>query len=113
MSHCIRKSDRPDKYKSLELSKKAEIVKCLADSTMKVAEVARKHSLHCTTVSTWKKQSDKIIQDAGKSTPKKKRLRQSPHIEIEQSLILWLREMHSLDVPPPIVYMMLCLKAEL
>ena len=79
----------------------------------KVTEVAREYGLPRTTVSTWKKQSDKIIQDAGKSTPKRKRLRQSPHIEVEQSLILWLREMHSLDVPPPITYMMLCLKAEL
>ena len=79
---------------------------------MKVAEVAREYGLPHTTVSTWKKQSDKIIQDAGKSTPKGKKLRQSPHIEVEQNLILWLREMHSLDVPPPITYMMLHLKAE-
>ena len=43
MSQRIRKSDGPDIYKSLELSKKAEIVKCLADGTMKVAEVAREH----------------------------------------------------------------------
>ena len=83
MSQCIRKSDRPDKYKSLELSKKTEIVKCLADGTMKVAEVAREYGLPRTTVSTWKKQADKIIQDAGKSTPKRKRLRQSPHIEVD------------------------------
>ena len=42
MSQCVRKPDRPDKYKSFELSKKkAEIVKRLADGTMKVAEVAR------------------------------------------------------------------------
>ena len=82
-SQRIRKSDRPDKYKSLELSKKAEIVKHLADGTMKVAEVAREYDLPCTTVSTWKKQADKIIHDAGKSTPKRKRLRQSPHIEVE------------------------------
>ena len=81
MSQCIRKP--PDKYKSLELSKK-EIVKCLVDGTMKVAEVAREYGLPHTTVSTWKKQSDKIIQDAGKSTPKRKRLRQSPDIEVEQ-----------------------------
>ena len=113
MSQRIRKPDRPDKYKSLELSKKAEIVKRLADGSMKVAEVAREYGLPCTTVSTWKKQSEKIIQDAGKSTPKRKRLRRSPHIEVEQSLILWLREMRSLDVPPPITYMMLHLKAEL
>ena len=73
---------------------------------MKVAEVAREYGLPHTKVSTWKKQSDKIIQDAGKSTPKRKRLRWSPHIEVEQSLILWLREMHSLDVPPQITYMM-------
>ena len=112
MSQHIRKPDRPDKYKSLELSKKAEIVKCLADGTMKVADVAREYGLPCTTVSTWKKQSDKIVQDADKSTPKRKRLRQSPHIEVEKSLILWLREMHLLDVPPPITYMMLHLKAE-
>ena len=108
-----KKTDRPDKYKSLELSKKAEIVKHLADGTMKVAEVAREYGLPCTTVSTWKKQSNKIIQDAGKSTPKRKRLRQSPHIEVEQSLILWLREMCSLDVLPPITCMMLRLKAKL
>ena len=38
MSQHLRKSDRPDKYKSLELSKNAEIVKCLADGTMKLAE---------------------------------------------------------------------------
>ena len=113
MSQRIRKPDRPDKYKSLELSKKAEIVKCLADGSMKVAEVAREYGLPRTTVSTWKKQSEKIIQDAGKSTPKRKRLRQSPHIEVKQSLILWLREMRSLDVLPPITYMMLRLKAEL
>ena len=112
MSQRIRKPDRPDKYKSLELSKKAEIVKCLADGTMKVAEIAREYGLPRTTVSTWKKQSDKIIQDAGQSTPKRKRLRQSPHIEVEQSLILWLGEMRSLDVLPP-TYMMLRLKAEL
>ena len=37
MSQRIRKSDRPDKYKSLELSRKAKIVKHLADGTMKVA----------------------------------------------------------------------------
>ena len=79
MSQHIRKSDRPDKYKSSELSKKAEIVKCLADGTMKVAEVAREYGLPHTTVSTWKKQADKIMQDAGKSTPKRKRLRWSPH----------------------------------
>ena len=78
---------------------------------MKVAEVAREYGLPCTTVSTWKEQFDKIIQDAGKST--RKRLRRSPHIDVEQSLILWLREMCSLDVPPPIAYMMLHLKAEL
>ena len=71
---------------------------------MKVAEVSREYGLPRTTVSTWKKQSDKIIQDAGKSTPKRKRLRWSPHIEVEQSLILWLREMCSLDVPPSITY---------
>ena len=99
MSQHIRKSDRPDKYKSLELSKKAEIVKCLADGTMKVAEVAREYGLPHTKVGTWKKQSDKFTQDAGKFTPKRKRLRLSPHIEVEQSLILWLREMHYLDVP--------------
>ena len=80
---------------------------------MKVVEVAREYGLPNTTVSTWKKQGDKIIQDAGKSTPKRKKLRQSLHIEVEQSLILWLREMRSLDVPPPITYMMLCLKAKL
>ena len=113
MSQCIRKPDQPDKHLSLELSKKAEIVKCLVDGTLKVAEVARQYGLPCTTVSTWKKQSDKIIQDAGKSTPKRKRLKRSLHIEVEQSLILWLREMHSLDVPAPITYMMLHLKAEL
>ena len=67
MSQHIRNPDRPDKYKSLELSKKAEIVKCLADGTMKVAEVAREYGLPHTTVSTWKKQSDKIIQDHHKS----------------------------------------------
>ena len=100
MSQHVRKSDRPDKYKSLELSKKAEIVKCLADGTMNVAEVAREYGLPHTTVSTLKKQADKIIQDAGKSTPKRKQLRHSQHIEVEQSLILWLREMRSLDVPP-------------
>ena len=61
MSQCIRQSGRPDKYKSSELSKKAEIVKYLADGTMKVAEVAREYGLPRTTVSTWKKQSDKII----------------------------------------------------
>ena len=61
MSQRIRKPDQPDKYKSLELSKKAEIVKHLADGTMKVAEVAREYGLPRTTVSTWKKQSDKII----------------------------------------------------
>ena len=79
---------------------------------MKVGEVAREYGLPGTTVNTWKKQSDKIIQDAGKSTPERKRLRQFPHIEVEQSLILWLREMCSLDVPTPITYMMLHLKAE-
>ena len=113
MFQCIRKSDKPDKYKSLELSKKAEIVKHLADGTMKLAKVAREYGLPHTTVSTWKKQSDKIIQDAGKSTPKRKRLRWSPYIEVKQSLILWLREMCSMDVPPPITYMMLHLKAKL
>ena len=41
MSQHIRKSDRPDKYKTLELSKNPEIVKYLADGTLKVAEVAR------------------------------------------------------------------------
>ena len=51
---------------------------------MKVAEVAREYGLPHRTVSTWKKQADKIIQDAGKSTPKRKRLRWSPHIEVEQ-----------------------------
>ena len=51
---------------------------------MKVAEVAREYGFPHTTVSTWKKQADKIIQDAGKSMPKRKRLRQSPHIEVEQ-----------------------------
>ena len=76
MSQHTRKSDRPDKDKSLELSKKAEIVKCLTDGTMKVAEVASEYGLPHTTVSTWKKQSDKIIQDSVKSTPKRKRLRQ-------------------------------------
>ena len=45
MSQCIRKSDRPDKYKSLELSKKAEMVKHLAGGTMKVAEIAREYGL--------------------------------------------------------------------
>ena len=95
------------------MSQKAEIVKRLADGTMKVAEVAREYGLPRTTVSTWKKQSDKIIQDAGKSTPKRKRLRRSPHSEVEQSFITWLREMLSLDVTPPITYMMLHLKAEL
>ena len=80
---------------------------------MKVTEVAREYGLPRTTVITWKKQSDKITQDAGKSTPKRKGLRWSPHIEVEQSLILWLREMCSLDVLPPITYMMLHLKAEL
>ena len=55
MSQCIRKPDKPDKYKSFELSKKAEIVKHLADGTMKVAEVAREYGLPRTTVSTWKK----------------------------------------------------------
>ena len=58
MSQCIRKQDRPDKYKSLELSSKAEIVKRLADGSMKVAEVAREYGLPRTTVSTWKKQSE-------------------------------------------------------
>ena len=84
MPQRMRKSDRPDKYKSLELSKKAEIVKHLADGTMKVAEVAREYGLTHTTVSTWKKQSDKIIQDAGKSTPKRKSLRWSPHIMLNR-----------------------------
>ena len=59
MSQCIRKPDRPDKYKFLELSKKAEIVKHLTDGSMKVAEVAREYGLPHTTVSTWKKQSEK------------------------------------------------------
>ena len=45
---------------------------------MKVAEVAREYGLSRTTVSTWKKQADKIIQDAGKSTPKRKRLTPFP-----------------------------------
>ena len=67
---------------------------------MKVAEVATEYGLPRATVSTWKKQADKIMQDAGKSTPKRKRLSWSPHIEVEQSLILWLREMRLLDVPP-------------
>ena len=52
MSQHVSKPDRPDKYKSLELSKKAEIVKCLADGTMKVAEVARGYGLPHTAVST-------------------------------------------------------------
>ena len=45
MSQHIRNPDRPDKYRSFELSKKAEIVKCLANGTMKVAEVAREYGL--------------------------------------------------------------------
>ena len=45
---------------------------------MKVAEVAIEYGLPHTTVSTWKKQSDKIIQDAGKSTPKKKEVKVVP-----------------------------------
>ena len=68
---------------------------------MKVAEVAREYGLPHTTVSTWKKQADKIIQDAGKSTPKRKRLRRSPHIEVKQSLILWLKRNVLTGCPTP------------
>ena len=102
MSQQIRKSDIPDK-------KKTEIVKHPADGTMKVAEVARECGLPHTTVSTWKKQADKITQDAGKEK------------EVKAVPTYWSwTEFDSMALrnaltgcPLPITYMMLCLKAEL
>ena len=78
----------------------------------KINDLAKEFDIPQNTISTWKKQADKIFKDAADSTPNRKRMRVSPYRDIELGLLYWLKDMRSKEVPPPLDGQTLMTKAE-
>ena len=86
--------------KSVTLDKKYEALMDLK-SGMRNTEVSVKYGVPKNTVSTWKKNSDKIIaaRESCVIAPKRKRLRTGQHANLESALFQWFQFARSKKIP--------------
>lgn len=88
-------------YNDRTLSLKAEVVKRSYNEP--TTKLSKEYGIPESTISTWKKNSKKIIEEASKSAqPNRKRMRFSEYPDIEKALLYWLKKMRALDNPPPL-----------
>lgn len=100
------------KYSDYTLQLKAKVLRRHLDGE-KVTFLAREYNVPQNTISTWKKNANKIFEEVTKSVePDRKRMRFSEYPDIEKALLYWLKDMRSMDHPPPIDLTLLMHKAE-
>lgn len=100
------------KRRAFSVEFKTKVLRLHLYEHQKINALAEQFDLPQNTISTWKKQADKLFKEAGSSTPKRKRIRLSPYKDIELALLYWLKDMRSRDVPPPLSFATLRVRAE-
>ena len=95
---------------TLEL--KSNILRRAIYNKERIIDLAKEFNIPHNTISTWKKQSDKIFKDASKSSKKRKYIHLSKYKDIELALLYWLKDMRSREIPPPLDGNILIAKAE-
>lgn len=100
------------KRKNVEVELKVTILKRHLYNKEKVVALAKEFDIPANTISTWKKQADKLLKEVSDCAPKRKRMRTSPFKDIELAMLYWLKEMRSKPIPPPISSSILNGKAE-
>lgn len=88
-------------YGAKTLKEKVEILREVDAGKISKLEIAKKHSIPKSTLSTYIKNKG-AIEDAYATeafASSRKRLRPAKHPELEQAVVTWIREMRSQDIP--------------
>ena len=91
---------------------KSQILRRALYNKEKVIDLSKEFNIPHNTISSWKKQADKIFKDAQASTKKRKYMRLSKYKDVELGLLYWLKDMRSREIPPPLDGHILMTKAE-
>ena len=100
------------KRKHQHIHTKAKILHRHLYENVKIGDLGQEYNLADITISTWKKNMDKIFQEATKVGQDQKRKGQSPSLQVELALLYWVRQMQTRVQPPPLSYHILKMKAK-
>lgn len=86
---------------SLTLFKKVEMIKAVERGDHSRSFIAKEFGVAKSTVTDVLKKRDRIIEayEVSKYGPERKRLRTSSYADVEESLMCWLKQARSLDIP--------------
>ena len=100
------------KGQSITIHIKAKILCRHLYENAKIGDPGQEYNLAGSTISTWKKNKDKIFQEAAEVGQDQKRKGQSPYLQVELALLYCIRQMQSRVQPPPLSYHILKMKAK-
>ena len=100
------------KCQSITIHTKAKILLRHLYENVKIGDHGREYNLADSTISTWKKNKEKIFQEAAEVGQDQKRKGQSPYLQVELAMLYWVRQMWSRVQPPPLTYHILKMKAK-
>lgn len=86
---------------SLTLYDKLEIIKAVESGQHKRSFIARQYGISKSSISDVIKKKDKIVEafEVSNVSPKRKRLRTSSYTDVEEAILLWLKQARSLNIP--------------
>ena len=86
------------KRKNVSIETKIQALQELTSGVKSKSQVAKEYGVPPSTLSTWIKNKDTILQtDTG--APRRKRVRTSKHSDVESALILWFKDKRSQNIP--------------
>ena len=100
------------KCQSITIHTKAKILHRHLYENVKIGDLGREYNLADSTISTWKKNKEKIFQEVAEVGQDQKRKGQSPYLQVELAMLYWVRQMQSRVQPPPLTYHILKMKAK-
>ncbi|KAH6938452.1 hypothetical protein HPB50_009386 [Hyalomma asiaticum] len=84
-----------------DLKSKVEILREVENSVLSKMEIAMKYDITKSTLSTYIKKKESIIAGYEKQQmkPSRKRLRTSAHLQLEDALVMWIKQVRSQNLP--------------
>ena len=108
----IKMSGEKRKHQNITIHTKAKILCRHLYENAKIGDLDWEYNLADSTISTWKKNKEKIFQEAAEVGQDWKRKGQSPYLQVELAMLYWVRQMWSRVQPPPLTYHILKMKAK-
>lgn len=91
------------KYRALDLATKVKVLQEVEESASSKQNIAQKYGIKPSTLSTYLKNKDSIMNayEQEKFQASRKRMRTGAHADVEAALLLWIKEARSHKLPWP------------